>query len=479
MENAPLKPQYDVIISGAGIVGCAAALRLAERGWRVLLVERNRSLPKHLAGELFHPPGVEQLRALGLSDSLLARDAQKVYGFAVFRGPGQDPIHLRYAEVPNSSTHGLGLHHSEVVHVLRTQAAQHPAIHLRYAKVNDLLRDPQGRVCGVTIRDNGDAEQPVRARLVLAADGRHSRLRDLLGLKFTKRFISYSLALSLPASSLPHPGYGHVMLGMPAPALAYPISAGEARILVDVPVDPGTKLQPIIDFAAARSLPFLPPSLRAHALDSIRDARARILLAPNHAISTRRCVVPGAALLGDAAGCTHPLIASGMTIALNDVAELDRALDAERDLDRALALFERRRYRFVRAREMLADALYESFVGDRPGRVAIQNGIFDYWTSSPMGRAWSMGLLSCATSDPLVFVREYLHVAAASVLSVASGRTPFQGIAQRANAIAGVALESFDKLGLFFSMMNRGIIAPPAPSLSPAQQPPPPTRDAA
>jgi squalene monooxygenase len=479
VEITPLRSQYDVIISGAGIVGCGAALRLAERGWRVLLVERNRSLPKHLAGELFHPPGVEQLRALGVIDSLLDHSAQSVYGFAVYRGPGQDPIHLRYAEVPNSSSRGLGIHHSQIVRVLRDRAAQNPLIHLRYAKVNDVLRDPDGRVVGVTLRDGADADVAARARLVLAADGRHSRLRDLLGLKFTKRFISYSLALTLPNACLPHPGYGHVMLGMPAPALAYPISATEARILIDVPVDPGTKLQPIIDFAVARSLPFLPPALRDQAFTAIRDARSQILLAPNHAISTRGCVVPGAALLGDAAGCTHPLIASGMTIAVNDVAELNRALDEERDLDRALALFERRRYRFVRAREMLADALYESFVGDRPGRVAIQTGIFDYWASSPMGRAWSMGLLSCATSDPLIFVREYLHVAAASVLSVASGRAPFKGIFQRANAIAGVALESFDKLGLFLSMMNQGMITPSDPLPSPPPQPSSSTRDAA
>jgi squalene monooxygenase len=395
--NSPLKPQYDAVISGAGIVGCAAALRLAERGWRVLLVERNRSLPKHLAGELFHPPGVEQLRRLGIIDDLLAHGAQTVYGFAIYRGPQQRPIELRYAEVPNSSSRGLGIHHSQIVGVLRAAASRNPLIQMHYAKVNDVIYGERNRVVGVCLREGDNAEQQVRSRLVLAADGRHSRLRDLLGLKFTKRFISYSLALTLDNSHLPVPNHGHVMLGMPAPALAYPISATEARILIDVPVDVGTKLQPIIDFASVRSLPFLPDSLRDQALSAIRDRTSQILLAPNHAISTRRCVVPGAALIGDAAGCTHPLIASGMTIALNDVAELDRALDAERDLDRALNLFERNRYRFARAREMLAGALYESFVGDRPGRLAIQSGIFDYWASSP----WAApGAWACSAAPP-------------------------------------------------------------------------------
>ena len=447
---------YDAIISGAGIVGCGAAIRLAERGWRVLLIERHRSLPKHLAGELLHPPGVEQLRRLGVFEALLEASAQEVQGFAVFQNNDTLPIELRYSEIPDAYPHGLGLHHGAIVQALRDRARALPNVTFHNASVYDSVRRGE-RVVGVRLRERGGGRRAVYGRLVLAADGRHSRLRESFGIKAEKTFISFSVACALTNVTLPSPGFGHVFLNLPAPALAYPISDDTVRILFDVPAKTGSKLKTLVERVRKDYLPQLPPELR-EAVAAAMD-RGDVQLAPNQWISTTRCTVPGAALIGDAAGCNHPLTASGMTSALNDVAELDTALDLADDLEQALAIFAHRHYKFARAREVLARALYDSFLGDRPGTKAICTGIFDYWSTSPQGRVWSMGLLSCNASQPMTFVREYLQVARVSVTSVLKGHAPFTGLRQRAGAILGVATESIDKMGWLISLFDHSSTA--------------------
>ena len=130
----------------------------------------------------------------------------------------------------------------------------------------------------------------------------------------------------------------------------------------------------------------------------------------NHAIYTEFCVARGAALVGDAAGCSHPLTATGMTIALHD-AETLAASVAKRGLgDDALLAYQRGRNAFVRARETFAHALYEVFRGEEEGARVLRAGVFDYWRDERARRA-SMDILTGEESGMRALVAEYLRVA--------------------------------------------------------------------
>ncbi len=59
-----------VIIAGAGPVGCTAALRLAQAGIRVMLLEALEALPQTLRASTFHPPSLEMIEQLGLIEPL-------------------------------------------------------------------------------------------------------------------------------------------------------------------------------------------------------------------------------------------------------------------------------------------------------------------------------------------------------------------------------------------------------------------------
>jgi flavin-dependent dehydrogenase len=69
---APTGDLYDVAIVGAGPAGSAIAATLAERGWHVLLVERDH-FPRHkVCGEFISPDAQITLRQLGLYETIAA-----------------------------------------------------------------------------------------------------------------------------------------------------------------------------------------------------------------------------------------------------------------------------------------------------------------------------------------------------------------------------------------------------------------------
>jgi 3-(3-hydroxy-phenyl)propionate hydroxylase len=60
-----------VIVVGAGPVGCTAALILVQSGIPVVLVEREPELAEDLRGSTFHPPTLDMLDDLGVTEQLL------------------------------------------------------------------------------------------------------------------------------------------------------------------------------------------------------------------------------------------------------------------------------------------------------------------------------------------------------------------------------------------------------------------------
>jgi hypothetical protein len=75
----------DCIVVGAGVAGAALAHTLGKDGRRVLVLERDLTEPDRIVGELLQPGGYLKLVALGLGDCVDGIDAQKVFGYALFK----------------------------------------------------------------------------------------------------------------------------------------------------------------------------------------------------------------------------------------------------------------------------------------------------------------------------------------------------------------------------------------------------------
>jgi 2-polyprenyl-6-methoxyphenol hydroxylase-like FAD-dependent oxidoreductase len=256
-----------------------------------------------------------------------------------------------------------------------------------------------------------------RAPLVVGADGRHSKVRRLLGIPADTSLLSQMIVVDLDGDLLPRAGFGHVFLGAPGPVLAYPYAPHKVRMCIDVPLGAPTGRKAVAAYVRETHAPTVPEPLRAAMIAAL--ARGQFSGAANHAIYTTTCVAPGVALVGDAGGCSHPLTATGMTSALHDVAELAESLAcADADLDEALERYRRRRYQFVRAREVLAHAMYEVFRDAGDGALSLRAGMFRYWRAAARAREDSMRILSGDDSRVTSFLGEYTRVMGRSLAHV-------------------------------------------------------------
>ena len=439
----------DIVIVGGGFTGASLACALADGRRRILVLEAREGRGPRFAGELIHPTGVDVLDRLGLLDALKQAGAVDVDGFAIGM-IGRATTHLRYADIDGGRPHGLAIEHHDMVGVLRREAAVRPGVEIRYGtKVSDLVRDGD-RVTGVHTDDGGE----IRADLTLVAEGRHSLLRPYVATGESCRLVAYNAALSVDAAELPEGRNGHIVLGAPGPILAYPIATvgserHRVRMCFDFPALPedGRGVARIAAAIREHYLPLVPEPLRMAAARALDERKPE--LAACHAISTRRCVQAGVALVGEAGGCSHPITAAGMTVCLTDVRILAEELGRAASLQQALARYQARRYRFARAREVLAEALYEAFLAGTDGTRAIREGIFSYWAAERRARVASLALLSGADSRLGNFLAEYWRVVGHGMERSLRGAVPGQDgrSVGRWSALRGLVGMSLEKLG--------------------------------
>jgi 2-polyprenyl-6-methoxyphenol hydroxylase-like FAD-dependent oxidoreductase len=440
-----------VVVAGGGFTGLAAAAALAELGAEVTVLEAHASFDPRFRGELIHPRGVRALDILGFKRALLDAGGVTVDGFAVTPGDGGALMRLPY---PTAGGLGLGIEHHAMVGAMRRELSKRPNVtFLCHKRVEEVLFDA-GRVRGVRTHDG----QSFFAELVVAADGRQSKLRRLMGLEPPVRLLSYTLAVTVEGDVLPAAGHGHVFLGAPGPILAYPFGRRRVRMCIDVPLGEARGKAALRGYVREHYARHVPEPLRAPFLESLEHQPLEGCA--NHAIATEGCALPGAVLVGEAAGCSHPLTASGMTIGMHDVLVLKRVLERYGTEEAALMAYQHQRYRYVRPREVFTDALYEVFSSDDEGAKALRSGVFRYWASGSRARAKSMAILSGDEASPFAFAAEYARVMGRSTIQVTTdGFTPRAMVnnLKRLKAMFGV---SYGRLEDTFNHAVKALVVP-------------------
>src|SRR5579859_3409893 len=185
----------DIVIVGGGLSGCALAAALADGHRHVTVVEARSGRNPRFNGELIHPTGVDVLDARGFLQPLVEAGGAHVSGFAVVPEPGEEKTLLPYQEIPSSRSHGFAIDHRDLVDTLRKQLS---GVQVRTGeRVTNLIRHHE-RVVGVET-----SAGRIRAPLTLACDGRHSKVRTLLGIDERARLLSFTAAALLPDCELP------------------------------------------------------------------------------------------------------------------------------------------------------------------------------------------------------------------------------------------------------------------------------------
>lgn len=401
----------DVLIAGGGPAGCAAAAALADVGLSVWIADAGLDRQKQLAGELLHPAGVEDVRALGLGGVLDGAHAQQVLGFAVIDSHAASS---RTALLPyGGGDRGLAFEHAAFTQPLLGALERRTGVTvLRRARVTEIRRNDAEAVEAVLSHEG--ALRTIRARMLVAADGRASPVRKLLGISERHERMSTMIGVTVPAEALSHPGHGHIFIGGPAPVLGYTIAPGVARVMVDLPLGSGPR-RPLEEPEILAGVPSL---LRGEILAAIEREAPRV--ASNDTRLPGALTSGRAVLIGDAAGCCHPLSASGISSCTRDARALQTAVrEWPGDIPAALQLYARQRRPAQRTRIALASALYRAFAGTGGDMQALRAGLFRYWQRGRGGAQTSMSLLSSRESRMWVMAREYARVVGHGVVSLA------------------------------------------------------------
>ena len=381
MQDIPVN-EADVLIVGAGILGCALAVTFARQGRSVFLLEKSLKEPDRIVGELLQPGGVKALEQLGLRHCLEEIDAIVVKGYGVFYY--DESLEIPYLSndhpIDEPSPEGRSFHHGRFIRRLREACLREPNIKVVETTVTSTIRSPiTNSVFGVETMGQSEKPNSYFASLNVIADGYAS--------KFRKQHHPHAVmskskfwGLELIDATLPLPLHGHVIIGNGAPVLLYQIGTREIRALVDVPTNlPSASVSAggIQNHLRNQVLPTLPRSVQSSFSTALEKGKLRSM--PTSFLPSSTNVTPGLIMLGDAMNMRHPLTGGGMTVALNDVVLLRELLspsavpdlgDTSKVLEQ-MSRFHWRRKNLASVINILAQALYSLFAANGKQHLAL------------------------------------------------------------------------------------------------------------
>jgi 2-polyprenyl-6-methoxyphenol hydroxylase-like FAD-dependent oxidoreductase len=297
------RSDYDAVIVGASLAGCATAIALGRAGVSVALVEKqpDPAAFKRMCSHFIQASAVPALDRLGLLDPIVEA------GGVRSRMRAWTP--WGWIEAPPSrAREAVNLRRELLDPMLRETAAATPGVELMLGRAADrLVRDGES-VSGVVVRDREGEETSLRARLVVGADGRDSRVAELAAVK-TKvsphgRFAYGAYFDGPPAAA---DGASTIWMLDPNWAAAFPTDSGLVFYAAMPTKDrlPEFRHDPeeaLVSFVG--DIPEAPP-IRASRL--VSPVLGKIEM-PN---KVRVPVAPGLALVGDAAMAVDPLFGVG------------------------------------------------------------------------------------------------------------------------------------------------------------------------
>ncbi|MET1116254.1 MAG: FAD-dependent monooxygenase [Comamonas sp.] len=338
-----------VLIAGGGIGGLAAGIGATRAGCEVRLFERAQEFAEVGAGIQLGPNVVRRLQAWGLQKSLqsVAAAPEALQTRSALTGQALARMPLGSAAVQRYGAAYLTIHRADLQQLLLNALRDYADVHLNLGQTLESHCESDGVV---TVRTA--AGKLIEGDALVCADGVHSRLRrQLLGdgpphptghLAYRAMVRQTDLPLQLRTNEVT------AWLGPRLHVVQYPVRRGELQNLVVIVQGPAPADMEHWDHAAnAQDLEAVLAGSCSALQDLVRSVPAmggawRLWsLADRPPLRGAAEMARGlVALLGDASHPMRPYLAQGAGMAIEDAAELQRALSMH-DLEMELRL---RRY---------------------------------------------------------------------------------------------------------------------------------------
>jgi geranylgeranyl reductase family protein len=311
--------EREVVVVGGGPAGCAAASFLRQAGHDVLLLDAARFPRDKVCGEGISPEAWRLLKAMGACPAVRALRPQPLHGMRL-TAPNGTTFAGTYGSLREP---GFAVRRTALDETLLA-ATRDQGVEVREGRrVADLLLT-NGRVTGVFV-ETPDRPQPIHARLVVGADGRHGVVGRKLGLlhehptlrKFAVRGYWEGVEGLVSMGEMHVGGGGYCGIA--------PLGPREANVAFVL--DQSAMAEAAGDLEGFYRQAFRRWPRIAERLEGARLLERPCAIGPL-ALKARRVTAPGAVLVGDAAGFYDPFTGEGVTLALRSAELAAAAADA-------------------------------------------------------------------------------------------------------------------------------------------------------
>lgn len=330
---------YDIIVVGARCAGSPAAMLLARKGYRVLLVDKAAFPSNTMSSHFVHVPGVARLKRWGVLDRIVASNCPPVSSISVDAGP----FSLTGSFPPMNDVETAYAPRRLVLDKILIDAAVEAGAELREEFTAEEVLIEDGRVTGIRGRIRNGAGVTEHARFVIGADGQHSLVARATGASkyqekpaLTCAYYTYWSDVSVSGAEL-FPRENRFIV-------AFPTNDDLVCTLIEWPKADFPAVRSDIEGQFLQALEMAPGLAERIRAGKRAERFVGTVDLPNF---FRKPYGLGWALVGDAGYHKDPNMAQGITDAFRDSEALAHAVDngfSERQsLDEALAEYERQR----------------------------------------------------------------------------------------------------------------------------------------
>ncbi|CAH8352077.1 unnamed protein product [Eruca vesicaria subsp. sativa] len=290
----------------------------------------------------------------------------------------------------------------------------------------------EGVVKGVTYKNSAGEEINAFAPLTVVCDGCYSNLRRS-AIDNKEEVLSNFVGFVVKNSRLEDPHSMHLTFAKPLPCVLYQITSDEVRVAAELPADniPSIANGEMVNFLKKTLAPQIPETgrLREIFLKGVEEGLQEVKVHATMSMSAKPCDKKGVIVLGDAFNMRHPIVASGMMVALSDVLIIRNLLRSLPNIGNTKKVSELIKSFYIIRKPMaatvntLADVFSNVLVATTDeAKEGMRQGCFNYMCSGGYRTNGMMAILGGMNPRPLTLA---LHLVDITLFSMSQLLSPF------------------------------------------------------
>lgn len=310
---------YDLAIVGGGIVGATLACALKDSGLRVVLIERSHQSAAVAIGRAYVISLMSGriFQGIGIWDKILPQITE--FG-QISLSDAEYPGVVQFYP-PDLGTERLGYAAEHRVLLTALQECLENSPNVSWLCPAEVV-NAEYKTEAVEIELSADGDRKViRTRLLVAADGARSRIRETAGIGTQGWHYWQSCVVATIKTERPHNNIAYERFWPSGPMGVLPLPGNRCQVVWTAPHAEAKALKELDEKEFILELEHRTGGELGHLeLDGDR------YLFPVQLMHSDRYTLPRLALIGDAAHCCHPVAGQGMNLGIRDAAAIAQIL---------------------------------------------------------------------------------------------------------------------------------------------------------